>query len=97
MPVDPLAAPAGTRTPPTGPLTVADVAARYGVASGTVLKWITAGDLAAVNVSRSARSRKPRWRITAAALAAFEARRAPQVAAPRQQRRQKPADVIEFY
>jgi hypothetical protein len=66
----------------TGPFTVADVASRYAVTSATVIGWIRAGELLAVNVSRSARSKKPRWRITPAALEAFEAGRmaSPQIA-----------------
>jgi hypothetical protein len=82
-----------------GPFDVAAVAARYSVSAATVREWITSGDLAAVNVSRSAASRKPRWRISASALEAFEARRAPTLSplAPRRQRRKKPTDVVEFY
>ncbi|WP_171473414.1 helix-turn-helix domain-containing protein [Frigoriglobus tundricola] len=57
-------------------LTVRDAAERFGVGPATVLAWIRAGELPAVNVSRSPRSKKPRWRVSEAALAAFEARRA---------------------
>ena len=56
-------------------LSVKDVAARYGVTVATVTAWIRAGELKAVNTSRTATSRKPRWRVTPAALAEFEALR----------------------
>jgi excisionase family DNA binding protein len=80
-----------------GPLTVADVAELHSVSAGTVLTWIRAGELAAVNVGRRPGARKPRWRITAAALERFEAwRAAPQLQPRERQRRQRPADVIEF-
>ncbi|HEY1186325.1 MAG TPA: helix-turn-helix domain-containing protein [Gemmata sp.] len=80
-------------------LTVAEVAERFGVTPETVAGWIRAGELRAVNVSRSRTSKKPRWRVTPEALAAFETARsatAEQPAAPK--RRKRPAgDVIEFY
>ena len=56
-------------------LTVKDVADRFGVGPAAVTRWILAGELTAVNVSRSPRSKKPRWRVTETALEAFETRR----------------------
>ncbi|MBM3996835.1 MAG: helix-turn-helix domain-containing protein, partial [Planctomycetes bacterium] len=53
----------------------AQVAKRYRVGIHKVLTLIGRGELAAVNVSLSAR---PQWRITAEALADFELRRAAQ-------------------
>jgi transposase len=78
--------------------TVAEVAARYRVRIATVATWIRAGELKAVNVSRSARSKKPRFRISNEALAAFEAARTP-TAAPVQKRARRPkrGGVVEFY
>ena len=87
--------------PGAGPFTVAEVAARFGVGAATVRTWIDAGELKAVNCSRSTRSKKPRLRITAVALAEFEAGRAttPSVEqAPRRRNRQKrPADFVVYF
>ena len=80
-------------------LPVAEVAERFGVSAETVTGWIRAGELRAVNVSRSRTSKKPRWRVSALAIEAFEASRTatPEPTAPKT-RRKKPTDgVIEFY
>ena len=77
-------------------LTVRDVCERYGVSEHTVLAWINSGELRAVNVGRRPGAKKPRWRITQAALEAFELARTATPPPPRTRRR-KPADVIEFY
>jgi hypothetical protein len=77
--------------------TVRDVQARYGVTVHTVLGWIRAGELKAINVGRQPGARKPRWRITQAALDAFEALRTPAAPQPVARRRKQPAGVIEFY
>jgi hypothetical protein len=55
--------------------------------------------LKAVNVGRSAKTKRPRWRITQAALDAFEASRTPTatVETSGKARRKKPTDVREFY
>jgi excisionase family DNA binding protein len=66
-----------------------EVAALYAVSVPTVMGWIRSGELRAVCVSRSARSRKPRYRVTAEALAAFEASRRPTPPAPAAPRRRK--------
>jgi excisionase family DNA binding protein len=76
--------------------TVNAVAERYAVTEHTVLAWIGRGELRAVNVGRRPGGKRPRWRVTPEALAAFEAARTPAPALPRPRRR-KPADVIEFY
>jgi excisionase family DNA binding protein len=77
---------------------VRDLCERYGVGEHTVLAWIRSGELRAVNVGRSAATKKPRWRITQEALTKWEALRAPTPPLPRT-RRKKRADtgVIEFY
>lgn len=77
-------------------LTVRDVTERFGVGGHTVLGWIARGELRAVDVSRH-RGGRPRWRITAEALAAFELARTPSPLQPRTRRKRTPADVIEFY
>jgi excisionase family DNA binding protein len=92
-------APAAPTAPTTRPhLTVAEVAELLGVGEATVLGWVRSGELVAVNVSRSARSKKPRWRITRAALDAFtQARTAAPVPVKAPRRTRAAADVIEFY
>ncbi|AMV23455.1 Helix-turn-helix domain protein [Gemmata sp. SH-PL17] len=78
--------------------TVADLQKRYMVTANTVLGWIRNGDLKAINVGRTAARQKARWRITQAALEAFEQSRTPSPPpAPSPRRRKSPADVIEFY
>jgi excisionase family DNA binding protein len=77
--------------------TPADIAARYRVTLATVAAWIHSGELRAVNVGRKVNTKKPRWRITADALAAFEAARAAMAPAVTRSRRKRPDDVIRFY
>jgi hypothetical protein len=77
--------------------TIGYVMKRHSVGRGTVKAWIAAKELAAINVSRSPGSRRPRWRISAEALAAFEATRTAGVPAPRAKRRKSAGDVVEFY
>ena len=55
--------------------TTADVARRYRVSEDKVRAWIRLGELRAVNTSANLCGR-PRWIVSAEALAAFEARRA---------------------
>lgn len=79
--------------------TIKDVAKRYGVSETTVLGWILQKDLKAINVGRSLAKKKPRWRITQAAIDAFEAARstAPKVERmPRRRKYMADMDVIEF-
>jgi len=78
-------------------LSVRDLCERYGVSAHTVLSWIRSGELRAVNVGRRPGARKPRWRISAQALEAFEQLRTPAPPTPRARRKKRPADVIEFY
>ena len=77
--------------------TVQDIQNRYGVTVHTVLGWINQGELAPVNVGRKQGAKKPRWRITQAALEAFEQLRTPTPPPPRAKRRKRPNDVILFY
>ena len=77
--------------------TVADVMRRYAVTEWTVLTWIRTGQLRAFNVGRNQGAKRPRWRVTAAALEEFEAKRTPASPVPSTRRAQRPADVIEFY
>jgi hypothetical protein len=83
---------------PTKPsLTVRDLSAHYGVCANTILSWIRDGELCAINVVRKPGGKKPRWRITAEALAAFEASRMTSAPVPAVQGRKRAPDVIEFY
>lgn len=78
--------------------TVNDLMKRYGVAQHTVLAWIRSGELKAMNVGVSSSRKKPRWRVTSDALAAFERLRTPTQSAPSGQRRSRnDGSVIEFY
>ena len=73
---------------------------RYAVSSSTVTSWIRNGELAACCVSRSPSSRKPRYRVTEAALADFEALRAAVPVPPKATRRRKATgddQIIQFY
>lgn len=78
---------------------VSDVAAYFTVTEHTVLGWIRSGELRAINVGRQRTGGKPRWRITTAALEAFEAARAatPPAPKPARRRRQPASEVIRFY
>ncbi len=78
-------------------LSVHDLCERYGVGEHTVLGWIASGELKAVNVGRRLAAKKPRWRITQEALAAFELARTHTPPPPRTKHRKRPADVIQFY
>jgi transposase len=72
-------------------LTTSDVARRYRVGESKVRSWIARGELAAVNTADIACSR-PRYVVTADALAEFEKRRsAARTPAPRRRRRKAPA------
>jgi len=77
-------------------LTVRELVQRYGVGEHTVLGWIHCGDLRAIDVSRN-RGGKPRWRITADALASFEIARTAVPPPPRTRRKKQTAGIIEFY
>ncbi len=76
---------------------VKDIMERYGVGSGTVVGWIRAGELVAINVARRMGGKKARWRVTEAALKSFEALRTPTVPQPKANRRKRGGDIIEYY
>jgi transposase len=77
--------------------TIHNIAEHCGVSERTVRAWIRAGDLKALNMSRTPSSRRPRYRVTQAALEAFEATRAAGVPAPRAKGRKQSGDVVRFY
>jgi hypothetical protein len=76
--------------------TVRSLQDRYGVSEETVLHWIRTGQLKALNVGQSPGAKKPRWRVTQAALDAFELART-QAEPVRRERRPKQAEVVQFY
>lgn len=77
---------------------VKEVAERYGVSPSTVSAWIAKGEMRAVNVSRSFASRKPRYRITDAALSEFDCfRAAVPVAVPERKGWKQDDNIINFY
>jgi transposase len=79
--------------------TVRDIQERYGVTEHTVLGWIKAGELKAVNVGRQPGKLKPRWRVSQSALEQFELQRTatPAMPTPRKQRKRREPEVIQFY
>jgi excisionase family DNA binding protein len=80
-------------------LTVRQAAGRLAVSPDKIRAWIRSGELVALDVSRKVGGR-PRFRIDAAALLAFEERRRvrPQSRVSRRLRaRSTPKDVIQFF
>jgi hypothetical protein len=79
--------------------TLCEVGERYGVTARTVAAWIASGELHAVNVARRPQSKKPRFRVTQAALDSFELARTPSPSPSRAagRRKKQPAGVVEFY
>ncbi len=85
-----LASPAYT-TPP-------ELAKQWGVAVNKVLGFIDTGELVAINLATSRKGR-PRWKISAQAIADFELRRQSlpaSPAAPRRAKKQPASRVIQF-
>jgi excisionase family DNA binding protein len=78
-------------------LTIRDLCERYGVNEHTVLSWIRAGELRALNVGRRPGSKKPRWRVTPEALTSFEPLRTNNPPPPGTRRRRRQPELIEFY
>jgi hypothetical protein len=75
--------------------TTADVARRYRVGEDKVRGWMKHGELAALNTN-STKCARPRFVITADALAEFERRRSVAPAA-KPRRRSRRADVVDYY
>jgi Helix-turn-helix domain len=76
--------------------TVRELQARFNVTEGTVLGWIKSGELLAVNVGRRLGKKKPRWRVTHAALEKFELLRSTSPPVPKAPRRKRSAEIIDF-
>jgi len=77
-------------------LTPPAVARRFAVDPSKVLTWIRRGELRAVNVATHTGGR-PRYRISPADLAVFEAARAAGPQPKITRRRRKDAGVIQFF
>jgi hypothetical protein len=77
-------------------LTVAELAKRYRVGEDKVRAWIARGELAAINTA-AVLCGKPRWVVTAEALAAFERRRAAPAPTPRPARKRKKRQEVDYY
>jgi transposase len=79
--------------------TLRECAAMLRISESTVSALIQRGKLRGVNASLSDKSKKPRWRISDEALAAFvESRQSgPSQAPTKDKRRRKSTDVIQFY
>jgi excisionase family DNA binding protein len=69
-------------------LTVPELARQWGVSRNKIVAWITSGQLGAINFALQSGGR-PRWKIPAEAVAAFEAGRSAVPTMPRVQRRRK--------
>jgi excisionase family DNA binding protein len=80
-------------------LSPGEIAKLLQVSDGTVGSWISNGELAAFVASRSASSRRPRYRVSEEALSEFMARRSVVPPAAPVRRRRKNADdqIIKFY
>ena len=76
-------------TPPSDTyLSVRDLAKRWKVGIDQVLHLIASGKLIAIDM-RNEGSKRPRWRISPAAVAAYEKPRASKAPAPKGPRRRK--------
>lgn len=75
---------------------VREVAQHFTVGQHTVLEWIHHAELLAVNVARRPGG-KPRWRISADSLRAFEMLRSVESPPVPVRRRRQQADAIKFY
>lgn len=78
--------------------TIRDLSQYFAVSGHTVLAWIHQGELRATDVSPK-RGGRPKWRITAEAVEAFEVSRMPSPPPePRRRgRRKQEASVVEYY
>jgi len=80
-----------------GSFTVKQIAERYGVNVTKVGDWIATGQLRGINIALHP-GRRPRWRILAADLAAFEAARSASPPTPvTLRRRRADPQVIQFF
>src|SRR5262245_11628903 len=84
-------------TLPLAGLTVKDVARRFRISPDKVRGWISHGELRAINTAGVLCGR-PRWIVTAEALAEFEQRRqGGPTSKPVKRRRVKRSDWVDYY
>jgi excisionase family DNA binding protein len=85
--------------PPRSYLTPRQFARQLGVDVGKVTRWCADGTLAAIDVAARPGGKRRRWRIPPAAVAAFEAARAPQpkTPRPRRNRRAEAGEMIDHW
>jgi len=76
--------------------TIPDVAKDFGVSERTVQKWVEAGELRAVNVSRDRNSKKPRLRVLDSDLQAFLAGRTVGTERKQSRRRGRPKAARKY-
>jgi len=79
-----------------GNFTPRQYADKWRVDPETVLRWIKRGELVAVDVSAGNR-KKPRWRISQEAAAAFEARRSSRTPSPKPTRTRRTLQTVKQY
>ena len=73
------------------------LAKRYGVSTDKVVRWILAGELAAMNLATVTTGR-PRYKVKDEAVEAFEARRAILSTPPRPPRKKRlPDDFVRHF
>lgn len=76
--------------------TVGEVAKIEAVHEETVKFWIRSGELTAHNASANPKSRKPRWRVTDADLAAFRLARQNGATVPTPKRKRSAGPIREY-
>ncbi len=76
-----------------------EISQRYRVNINVVLDWLKTGELQGFSVTRTPDPKKPRWRISEDALAAFELRRTVGTTVVPASKRRRPASspVIDFF
>ena len=72
------------------------VAERLGVDRSKVIRWITSGELIAINVATSRTGKQARWRIDPKDFESFLARRKTTPPAPKRRRRKALPPVPNF-
>ena len=77
-------------------LTPPEVGRLLGVSADKVLRWITSGELPAVDLS-TRRGPRPRWHVSRAAMETFLLRRQSQPAAPIARRKKKREKKLRFF
>jgi hypothetical protein len=80
---------------PASGFTVADLCRRWKVGADKISAFLRRGELVGVNVATNL-SARPQWRITLGSVEQFERRRS-SAPLPKQRRRRKQIDEIDYY